>query len=513
MLLRNPFRDQLTAWFQSRYGYRPGVDLWKGIFSIAGRDQFYNDWIKGGGMHAALVSLDSQELRRSVDALLTRGPHYSVRHPIELLRLMGELTEGATRVGEFRKGREAGASVREAAWASREVSVDFQRRGGAVMKAVNMLSAYYNAGLEGTDKFLRMHGVGPKGVHKGDPLRMATKGLPFAAASLLLYLVNRDDPDWQETPRYLRDNAWLIPTKYFPVIGPKLAQDKWTKFIPIPKPFLYGFLYSTVPERIFEYIDRRDPKAFDDLAGNLFTIAVPGVMGLPMPTILMPLAEWWADKVWFTGKPPVPGPMKGFPPEYQAMPYTSEISKGMARGLAMANVHVSPAKLDHAWFGVTGGLGRALIHLPDRPIRWLTGTITPETKMVDMPLLRALAVRTPNLQGPSVQHVYERLEELNGKFDAWRAGLREPAGSARGAEGLTQEELAERGQLNAAARAMTAYGRLIRQTQADAGLTPEAMRERIDGYMQEMVVIARRAVGAERQEGGRHPAARAAQRR
>ncbi|KKK58475.1 hypothetical protein LCGC14_3044070, partial [marine sediment metagenome] len=220
-VIRNPLRDTMTAFMQSRYGFKPGVDTVRGLFHALKRDNLYWEWKAAGGEHAAMVSLDRTTLQSNLTELMRTNLGWAVHHPIEAARIVSEMSEAASRLGEYQLARGAGATPLRAGFAAREVTLDFARM-GAKGKAVNSIVAFWNAALEGTDKFARVHLQNPKGtVAKG----VAGITLP----SILLYAINsRDTSDWRGTPRkeifrqlpwYVKDFFWLVPSQYTPLAG------------------------------------------------------------------------------------------------------------------------------------------------------------------------------------------------------------------------------------------------------------------------------------------------------
>ena len=482
-VIRNPLRDTMTAFMQSRHGFKPGVDTIRGLFHALKRDDLYWEWKRSGGEHAALVALDRTTLQQGLADLLRSRTGWAARHPIEALRVVSERLEAATRLGEFQRARKQGATPRAAGLASREVTLDFARI-GAQTRALNSIVAFWNAAVEGTDKFARVHMTNPKGtVAKG----VAGITLP----SLLLYAINKDDPKYQEQPRWLKDFFWLIPTRGTPM-------EKETPFIPIPKPFLWGVVYGSVPERAMEWIDEKDPSAFDEMLNSLSTATLPSMI----PTAAIPIYEVMANRSAFTGRRLEPRHMERVEPQYRAKPFTSEFSKktaqaiwrlSLGKGLKSAGVEVSPIKLDQAIFSTTGGLGRAVVHGLDRPLRDKEGPLPPTGTMADKPLLRAFAIRWPTGGAESVRQFYERLNELEMKLGTLKFEKRYP-GRAPGASTLTPAEEAELKRLRNANKRMQRLSRAIRVVYSSKA-SPEEKRRQLDTYMLQMLEISRAVLG------------------
>jgi hypothetical protein len=118
------------------------------------------------------------------------------------------LIENATRLGEFKKvsgGLTEKAAIQEGGMAAREVTVDFART-GMKTRAMSLISAFFNAAVQGEDRVIRAFAEKPVGT---TTKMMAAITLP----SVLLYLSNRDDPRWQEIPRWQKDLFWIVFTE------------------------------------------------------------------------------------------------------------------------------------------------------------------------------------------------------------------------------------------------------------------------------------------------------------
>ena len=108
-----------------------------------------------------MVALDRTSLQKNLDDMLASPLKWGARHPIEALRMISEYGEAATRLGEYGQAKRKGATPREAALASRDVTLDFARV-GAKTQAVNSIIAFWNATVQGTDKFVAMHKLNPR---------------------------------------------------------------------------------------------------------------------------------------------------------------------------------------------------------------------------------------------------------------------------------------------------------------------------------------------------------------
>ena len=476
--IRNPIRDTLQAALQSDVGVVPFLDTARGLFHVLKRDGLYQEWMRSGGPMAALVSLDRANLQSNLKDLTSSKVSWVMRHPIDAMRLFSEATEAATRVGVFAKAKAAGMTPAAAALESREATIDFAKK-GQYGKNINMVVAFWNAGIQGTNKFIQ--------VHKENPRRAATLGAAITAISLMNYALNRDDPDWQEVPNWQKDFFWLFPVKYTPLAAVMDQLPEWlqTKWIRIPKPFLWGMLYGSTMERAAGWLDQRDSSAFDDLAANLLQASTPGIL----PTAFIPPLEHWANRSFFTGRVLVPEYMAGISAKYQERPYTSEWAKTTSQALDRMGIPISPIHLDNYLYGYTAGAGRALSDISNMALRRGDAART----MADVPFLRAFAVRFPSSANKSVQDFYDemgRLEQKKRTINSLRK-RREPIPPA---DRMTSKESGRLARLRRFNKRLRQFNRQIRTTYRSSGLSPEEKRKRIDKLYLRITKLSQKAL-------------------
>jgi hypothetical protein len=475
-VVRNPIRDTWDAFLQSKNGFIPIWDNMIGLFHFAKRTDLYWKWKKAGGEHAAMVAMDRNTIRENLDDLMANKVGFTVRHPIEALRIVSEATEAMTRLGEFSRAIKKGRTAEQAALDSRDVTLDFSRM-GAKTKALNMIIAFWNASVQGTDKFIR--------THRERPLRSMLMGMSsLTLPTLLLYMLNKDDEEYWEQPQYIRDFFFLIPTDGTPL-------EDATPFIRIPKPFLWGMIYSTVPERIMQYIDSEDPEAFKGLMQSVADSSTPGAV----PTAAIPLLEAWANKSMFTGQRLESQSLQKLPPQFRYKPQTSEFSKMSARGLAELGIEVSPIVLDNSLFGYTGGGGRSLVQAFDKGYRAFNpdGNEKPTPTLADSPLLGGFVTRRNSSSSQSIEDFDERYRELGMKKEAVKVDRKRDG--ELGAERMTPEEKSEYRKMDAANKLMSMWRQQIRDTMNDRDLNADEKRQRIDELNQKILRKARKTLG------------------
>ena len=468
--LRNPLRDQFSAFTYSNYGFVPGLDLVRGMFEVFKKGDVYDLWKAGGGEHAMMVSMDREILQQNFKDLfkgkLSNTIDY-VKHPLHLLQVISELGEQATRLGEMKRGLESGASPIESAHSSREVTLDFARIGSKT-KAINLLVAFWNANVQGSDKLVRSF--------KNNPFRTLFKVLlGITLPSILLYMANRDDKRWKEIPAWQKDLFWIVFTK--------------DHIIRIPKPFEVGILFGSVPERVLEFLDTKNPEIFKQLQSDVANGATPGFI----PTTLLPIIENISNYSFFLDRPIVSEGKQGLPPEAQANTYTTEISKLIGKTLGY-----SPAKVDNLIQGYSGGLGRYATQIIDKVLIG-TGVAKPASKpapaLEDLPIIKAFMIREPvGSSSESVNKIYTMYGQIGGQVSYVRNLVKENNIDEAKKYIKQHPEIINIGTINGAVSVFSDLNKARNIIMNDKKLTPEQKKLRIKKIDEAETNIAQRVL-------------------
>jgi hypothetical protein len=93
--------------------------------------------------------------------------------------------------------------------------------------------------------------------------------------------------------------------------------------------------------------------------------AITGTLAFnPIPQAALPLAEQWANKRFFTGRPIESMGDESLLPEARGEWYTSDTMKALGRMSGL-----SPKRLEHLWNGYTAGLGGYVLDASDAVVR------------------------------------------------------------------------------------------------------------------------------------------------
>lgn len=396
-ILRNPVRDMIGASIYSKHGFIPVVDTFKGLSLFLKKGDLYWEYMKSGAAHAAMVSLDRDYLSGQLRDIMSRESKVTklIKNPIELLRAMSEATEMATRLAEFDNARKGYTGVgnrlfgkdrtpltaREAALESRDITLDFSRR-GTHTKKFNQAVAFFNAAIQGTDKMAR--------AFKEDPRGMTVKTMLYITLpSVLLWYMNKDDERYQELPQWEKDTFWIIPGK--------------ENMYKIPKPFEAGILFGTAFERMLQYMDDkksgRNGVGFKGFGERVIDSMTPSFM----PTAVIPIFEAMTNKSIFRQRNIIPQSQENLPARLQYGANTSEVAKFVGD-----KINVSPYIVDNTIRGYGGGLAGLGLSGIDAATGAKENNAS--KKWYEAPGLRGFTA-APYQSSNSVQRVYDDYKE------------------------------------------------------------------------------------------------------
>lgn len=396
-ILRNPVRDMIGASIYSKHGFIPVVDTFKGLALFLKKGELYWDYMKSGAAHAAMVSLDRDYLGGQLRDIMSRDSKATklIKNPLELLRAMSEATEMATRLAEYDNARKGYTGLgnrlfgkdrkpltaREAALESRDITLDFSRR-GTHTKRLNQITAFFNATLQGADKMAR--------AFKEDPRGMTVKTMLYITLpSVLLWYMNKDDERYQELPQWEKDTFWIIPGK--------------ENMYRIPKPFEAGVLFGTSFERMLQYFDdaknNRKSVGFKGYGERVMDSLAPGLI----PTGAIPVLEYMTNHSFFRQRSIIPQSQENLPARLQYGANSSEVAKFVGD-----KINVSPYMVDNTIRGLGGGLAGLGLSAVDAASGAKENNAS--KKWYEAPGLRGFTA-APYQSSNSVQRVYDDYKE------------------------------------------------------------------------------------------------------
>lgn len=415
---RNLIRDMFTAYLQTDVGFSP-FDVFGAMKDLALGEDVVNDFVRSGSGYAGMVELSRQNMER-VHKALTGNKSVASKlldgmNIINHLQDISQLFEASTRLSVYKRAKGKGMSDIEAGVQAREATVDFNVKGSSrTLRGANALYPFFNAGLQGASKMTRSFLNAPAGYS-------AKAFASITIPSIILYAVNKDDPDYQNQPRWQKDLFWMIPVK---------GDDGKKLFVRIPKPFGPGQIYGSMVERFLDYTANNNPEAYKDFAKSLFQSFSPmeADLGSLLPVAIKPLMENDSNWNYFLERNIVPKSRESLAARYQYNIYTTKQSTRAASAviddittaLKISDKPVirdlrSPAKLENIIRGYFGGTGTLAMGSAD----WLMkkmGKGDPRmkpTELADKPFVRGFVTRDVAISSDQpVQDFYKIREDV-----------------------------------------------------------------------------------------------------
>ena len=471
--LRNPLRDIPAAYAVSNSGLNPIRDIPMALFDIfksrRGGQTLYNQYLKDNAGYGNLISTDRKVLQDAMTDVLKEPTSkkfvniVSGKSAIRFLRAIADVSENATKLGEYRAALRSGASSPEAAYRARDI-MDFGR-GGASIREFNKISAFLNANIQGKSKIYRAIKEDPVGV---TARAFKTITLPTIGAFLATkYLANDVQRERIENaPGWMTSTFWLIPVP---------GTDQVARF---PKPFDFAPIFANAPERAMKYIFDNDPEAFEGFAKeSLASWSIP-----MMITGLIPMLEGVANYSLFRRGPIIPQRESGLNYSDQYDINTTGTAKFLAKGAskitgeqgAMKNFS-SPRIMDNTIKGLTAGLGTYATSFVDYVAK-TSGMVEKKNKPVknlsDRPLLKAFLV-SESMSGKSMEKMYREKETLTKNKNSLK--LESPK-----AKFPEEKRLKD---LNEATSEISDISKDIRKIENDRSMDPLVKREKINAQI------------------------------
>ena len=472
--LANLVRDNVSAAIFSKHGYLPVFDTLKGVSQFIKKGELYQEYLRSGASGAAMVSLDRDYMGGQIREILRKEPTWQkiVKNPIEVMRAISEASEISTRLAEYDNARKGYTGLanrlfgserksltpQQAALEARDITIDFSRIGKNT-KTANRVVAFFNAAVQGADKLRR--------VWKEDPVGASVRATLFVTIpTVALWQLNKDNPEYQELPQYVKDTYWILPS------GDHL--------IKIPKPFELGVLYGTSVERMLQWMDDKEHGrkgiGFKGYGERVADVLTPSVM----PTAFIPIAEWAANYSFWRQKSIVPQAQQDLPDALQYGQNTSAVAKGIG-----SLFNVSPYKVDNTIRGYGGNLATLGLTAIDAA----TGETAnrPAKRWYEMPEINKFTA-TPYQGSNSVQRVYDDFDEQNKLFNEAKITKQKPE----------DFDVRQFGKLKEAREQLTKLSRASKAIMNNENISGEQKRQQLDRFNVLKANIARRVYGYDR---------------
>lgn len=316
-------------------------------------DPLYKEYLAMGGGKSSAYTADRSLAKVSRSKLA--GSKLDYLNPMEWLSFVSDTIEMGPRYAYYKIMRERGFGPENAFYESADITVNF-RRGGTWSRSLNKVIPFFNASVQGIDKFSRW--IRAMDVDQSvRPKVMRSRAFTYVAASIALAAIayglnNRDEDseeDYEQLSTYTKNSYWCIP----------LGDGK---FFTIPKPRELAVLTSFF-ETSMEYFFGDNKHAFDEFYDYTVENALPNVIsdvakgdifgGIGSLGLFGVGANMMANRD-FMGRPIVSSGLQSLEKKDQYTNRTSQIAKSLGSAF-----NQSPQMIDYFFGQTLGGFWKA----------------------------------------------------------------------------------------------------------------------------------------------------------
>ena len=475
-IVRNLLRDTMSATVNSKTGfYLPLVDNVRGAWKLHFDKKFSAEYHASGASMSTYMRADADSSRDLTKELL--GHKYD-SYPVVVKQVrqlisyawhkyekFGNLIEDSTRAGEFRRARNHGLSIDQAGQLAREITLDFSRH-GKKGQLVNKYVPFFNATIQGTDKFIR--------TFKDNPMRaILSTVIWIILPSLGLWAINHDDDWYKELDENTKYTNWAIPLPG----GTHLL---------IPKPQEVGILFGSGIEAVLNQMTGTDPHGMKEWARQYAEAMTPSLY----PAVVRPLIEWMTNYSFWTGRNLVPASLKKAPSEMQFTSYTSELAKAIGDTWIAKSIKLSPIAIDNWISGWFGSAGRFVANMLNDPISYVRGNSRPSEPAkywYEMPVIGSF-IRQNGQNSEYVNRMYEIQKDMNDDYE------RSDAGKQRKGKKSSSNKPKELKQVDTAVSSVSKLNKEIKAIRNDPKKDPDQKRREIDQRRTKINDLAKKVV-------------------
>lgn len=475
-IVRNLLRDTMSATVNSKTGfYLPLVDNVRGAWKLHFDKEFSAEYHASGASMSTYLRADADSSRDLTKELL--GHKYD-SYPVVVKQVrqlisyawhkyekFGNLIEDSTRAGEFRRARNQGLSIDQAGQLAREITLDFSRH-GKKGQTVNKYVPFFNATIQGTDKFIR--------TFKDNPMRaILSTVIWIILPSLVLWAVNHDDDWYKELDENTKYTNWAIPLPG----GTHLL---------IPKPQEVGILFGSGIEAVLNQMTGTDPHGMKEWARQYAEAMTPSLY----PAVVRPLIEWMTNYSFWTGRNLVPASLQKAPSEMQFTSYTSELAKAIGDTWIAKSIKLSPIAIDNWISGWFGSAGRFVANMLNDPISYVRGNSRPSEPAkywYEMPVIGSF-IRQNGQNSEYVNRMYEIQKDMNDDYE------RSDAGKQRKGKKASSSKPKDLKQVDTAVSSVSKLNKEIKAIRNDPKKDPDQKRREIDQRRAKINDLAKKVV-------------------
>lgn len=326
-------------------------------------DPLYKEFLAMGGGKISVYTAD-RDLTKKIRKKLARKTSKNLRgkidmNPLDWIGFASDTVEAGPRFATYKMMREAGMTPQEAFYEAMDITTNF-RRSGRLAKEVNKFAPFFNASVQGLDKFRRWITAEELAGKPERKKAIISRTTMFVAVSATLaainHVINNSDEekekDYEQLSTYTKNSYWVFPRgdgKYFAMTKPREI----------------GVL-SSFFERCLEYGIGENDHAFDEfytyasenflppIANEIAQLPTNGVKETGMNIIgdmgIIGVFGYMGANRDFLGRPIVASGLQNLEPKDQYTDRTSKIAYKLGQ-----TFNGSPEEIDFFFQQVLGG--------------------------------------------------------------------------------------------------------------------------------------------------------------
>ena len=422
--IRNLFRDSISAIAVSDLKRNPFANVIQGWAASDRNNPAHISALAGGAIFnfgSAYEGDQSKMIRRLLDQGI-KGENIldnkskitnALRRTWTAYQDLGNKSESANRMALYQQLRDQGMSHLEASFYARDL-LDFSMQGAwPAFRLVTQVIPFLNARVQGLYKLGRdgivptsrviYNTINDKEISATDKQKAQQFSIVMSAvalASLMLYMAFKDDEEFKKREQWDRDNFW-----WFKLPGMDAA-------VRVPKPFEIG-AFGTMIERVAEQIidQGAEGKVFEQSLKRMLTdtFAIN-----PIPQVIKPLVDLYANKDSFTGAPIETAGMERLSKAERIAEKTSPLAIALSKVTNVflpESTEVSPVQADYAIKGYLGWLGGTASWLSHYAVQPFSKSAYPDNNWTET--MSAGFIKTlPATQSRYVTSFYENNKEI-----------------------------------------------------------------------------------------------------
>jgi hypothetical protein len=422
--VRNLFRDSVSALAVTDLKKNPFANVIDGWISSDRNNPAHISALAGGAIFNFGTAYEGDQsklikrlLDKGVDANTILDSPEKVKQGLTVLwekyKDWGNKSESANRMALYNQLKAKGYDHLQASFYARDL-LDFSMQGAwPAFRLAAQTIPFLNARVQGLYKLGR-DGVVPtsrvlyntltgKEIDASDAQKARSFSYTTGAvamASMLLYLAFKDDEEYQKREQWDRDNFWWIRLP-----GMDFA-------FRIPKPFEIG-AFGTMAERVLEQIVDKDAegKAFGD---SMFRMLTDTFAMNPIPQVIRPLMDIYANKDSFTGAPIESAGMERLSKQERVTDNTSPVAQALG-GISSVlgdKASLSPVQVDYAIKAYFGWLGGTATQISVYAVQPFKDGAYPDLRLMDK-ASQGFLKSLPTDQSRYVTAFYENNKEIS----------------------------------------------------------------------------------------------------